>query len=144
MERGRQKKKVSSLETSVVRVGGENGELSKKMRKKLMEQWSPLVTQITPKSNGTIGVVGNSGAQKDKTLGMQEQLVDGKEDSTIWANAQRKLDLPVDLAPKWSTLFAINRMTAKGMNLNYVAPVVKNGENIIKLSKEEVNRATEE
>lgn len=30
------------------------------------------------------------------------------------------------------------------MNINYVAPIVKNGEKVIELSKEEVNRATEE
>ncbi|KAK6780807.1 hypothetical protein RDI58_022991 [Solanum bulbocastanum] len=45
---------------------------------------------------------------------------------------------------EWAALFDYNRISAKGMNLSYVAPVVKNGEKIIELNKEEIEIATEE
>ncbi|WMV54433.1 hypothetical protein MTR67_047818 [Solanum verrucosum] len=35
-------------------------------------------------------------------------------------------------------------MSAKGMSLNYVNPIMRNGEHVIELKKEEIEKATEE
>ncbi|XP_049399751.1 uncharacterized protein LOC125863797 [Solanum stenotomum] len=45
---------------------------------------------------------------------------------------------------KWANLFNSNRMSAKRMSLSYVNPVMKNGEKVIELKKEEIDKAIEE
>lgn len=59
-------------------------------------------------------------------------------------DAQRKLDMNTEPTKKWANFFDTNRLSAKGMNLSYVTPVMKNGEKVIKLKKEEIDKATEE
>ncbi|KAG5616167.1 hypothetical protein H5410_015991 [Solanum commersonii] len=65
----------------------------------------------------------------------------GEEPST---RVQRKLDLVEEPNKKWTTLFDNNRLSARGMNLSYVAPVEKNGEKVIELNKEQIQKATKE
>lgn len=56
-----------------------------------------------------------------------------------------KLDLPTEGAkPKWAILFNGNQLSARGVNLSYVAPTTKNGEKVVELNKDEVEKATEE
>ncbi|KAK4733577.1 hypothetical protein R3W88_007838 [Solanum pinnatisectum] len=45
---------------------------------------------------------------------------------------------------KWANFFNSKRMSAKGMSLNYVNPVMRNGEQVIELKKEEIDKATAE
>ncbi|KAF3670379.1 putative protein DOWNSTREAM OF FLC-like [Capsicum annuum] len=111
------------------------------MGKKLAEQWPPLAIEGTSKSNGAVTIATASGTQKIAKVETQSQTTDGRVEPV---DAQWKLDFPTEPSPKWLNLFASNHMAAKGMNLNYVVPIVKNGEKIIELSKKEVNRATEE
>ncbi|KAH0720348.1 hypothetical protein KY284_005378 [Solanum tuberosum] len=42
----------------------------------------------------------------------------------------------------WTNLFQSNKLAAKGMKLNFVAPVMQNGEKVVKLYKEEVDLET--
>ncbi|KAF3637456.1 putative protein DOWNSTREAM OF FLC-like [Capsicum annuum] len=79
---------------------------------------------------------------KDKTVEVQAQgEVEGEITKT--KTAQRKLDLE-EQPKKWTNFFDSNRLSANGVSLNYVAPVMKNGEKIIELNKEEIEKATEE
>ncbi|XP_075083460.1 uncharacterized protein LOC142167200 [Nicotiana tabacum] len=43
----------------------------------------------------------------------------------------------------WANLFEGNIMDAKGMNLTFIAPQIRNGVKIVQLEKEEVDRETE-
>uniref|UniRef100_M1BIT4 Endonuclease/exonuclease/phosphatase n=1 Tax=Solanum tuberosum TaxID=4113 RepID=M1BIT4_SOLTU len=56
---------------------------------------------------------------------------------------QRQIDLN-DEPKKWASFFNSNRMSAKGMGLNYINPIMRNGEQVIELKKEEIEKATEE
>lgn len=42
----------------------------------------------------------------------------------------------------WTTLFIGTKLAAKGLNLNYIAPVVKDGIKLVQLEKVEVDRET--
>ncbi|KAF3632591.1 hypothetical protein FXO37_27379 [Capsicum annuum] len=59
-------------------------------------------------------------------------------------HAQRKLDLDSEPTKKWVNFFGSNGMSAKEMSLNYVAPVMKNGEKVIELNKQEFDKDIEE
>ncbi|KAK4709754.1 hypothetical protein R3W88_004267 [Solanum pinnatisectum] len=57
--------------------------------------------------------------------------------------AHRQIDLN-DEPKKRASFFNSNRMSAKGMGLNYINPIMRNGEQVIELKKEEIEKATEE
>ncbi|KAH0665545.1 uncharacterized protein [Solanum tuberosum] len=50
----------------------------------------------------------------------------------------------IEPAKKWVNFFNSNRMSTKGMSLSYINPVIRNGEQVIELKKEEVDKATVE
>ncbi|KAG5632243.1 hypothetical protein H5410_003960 [Solanum commersonii] len=43
----------------------------------------------------------------------------------------------------WTNLFATNRLATKGMNLNYISPVIIDGEKVVKILEEDVARDNE-
>ncbi|KAK4727450.1 hypothetical protein R3W88_032367 [Solanum pinnatisectum] len=47
---------------------------------------------------------------------------------------------PVKSKGEWVNLFAGSKLAARGMNLQFIAPVVKGGEKIVELQKEEVDK----
>ncbi|KAK4706561.1 hypothetical protein R3W88_033881 [Solanum pinnatisectum] len=55
-----------------------------------------------------------------------------------------KLDMNAEPVKKWANYFNSKRISAKGMSLNYVNPVMRNGEQVIELKKEEIDKATAE
>lgn len=63
-----------------------------------------------------------------------------KKGATI-AGAQRRLNLnPPENNKEWKNLFYENSMAARGMNLNFVSPTMKNGKKIIELNKLEFEK----
>lgn len=111
---------------------------------KHMEQWPPLVKEVTPKTNGTIMATSNMGSNSNADLRCEIQHDSKEAEASTRDTAQRKLDMTPEPAKKWANFFDTNRLSAKGMSLNYVAPIMKNGEKVIELNKEEVDKATEE
>ncbi|KAH0685684.1 hypothetical protein KY290_017201 [Solanum tuberosum] len=54
-------------------------------------------------------------------------------------NAQRKLNHPEVIPEKpWANLFSTNRLAARGMNLNYIAPIIVEGEKVVEIMPEDV------
>lgn len=52
-------------------------------------------------------------------------------------------EIPSELEkPKWANLFKGNRLAAQGMTLQYVAPIVRDGETLVELCKTEVDMET--
>lgn len=60
-----------------------------------------------------------------------------EEEAPLEAQRDKTTDNPTGMK-EWKTIFAGNRMEARGMNLSFVAPIVKDGEKIIELNKEEI------
>lgn len=104
-----------------------------------MEQWPPL-KEVTPKSTGVVPLVMTIGP-KGPVASLTE--LDEMEEETS-KHAQRKLDLDSEPTKKWVNFFGSNGMSAKEMSLNYVAPVMKNGEKVIELNKQEFDKDIEE
>ncbi|KAK4718353.1 hypothetical protein R3W88_016691 [Solanum pinnatisectum] len=54
-------------------------------------------------------------------------------------NAQRKLNL-LEVTPEkpWANLFFTNRLAGRGMNLNYIAPIIVEGEKVVEIMPEDV------
>ncbi|KAH0730226.1 hypothetical protein KY285_001164 [Solanum tuberosum] len=93
------------------------------------EQWPELA-----KKNG-------SGAGKTQTpVGTNGTVTQAKPSVTT----QRKLELnEVTTMTPWANLFATNRLATKGMNLNYISPVIIDGEKVVKILEEDVARDNE-
>lgn len=54
-------------------------------------------------------------------------------------DAQRKLNMAAKKERKsWANLFTGNRFAAKGMDLEYIAPLIQDGVKVVQLQKEEV------
>ncbi|KAK4724060.1 hypothetical protein R3W88_026839 [Solanum pinnatisectum] len=62
--------------------------------------------------------------------------------SETGGDTQRKLDMNVEPTKKWVNFFNSNRMSIKGMSLSYVHPVMRSEEQVIKVRKEVVDKAT--
>ncbi|KAH0659286.1 hypothetical protein KY290_028847 [Solanum tuberosum] len=62
----------------------------------------------------------------------------GNLDKTV-GGAQRKLNLP-DVSPEkpWVNLFSTNRLAERGMNLNYIALIIVEGEKVVEILLEDV------
>lgn len=59
--------------------GGEIEEQCKQMEKEPMVQWSPLVMEVTPKSNGTITMATMTGTQMTTTMDILSRFIVGEE-----------------------------------------------------------------
>lgn len=59
--------------------------------------------------------------------------------------AQRKLDMQIqgNNDQKWKSIFAANKMASIGMNLQFIAHKIKNGDKVAMLCKEMKEEATE-
>ncbi|KAK6786258.1 hypothetical protein RDI58_014783 [Solanum bulbocastanum] len=54
-------------------------------------------------------------------------------------NTQRKLELNgEDVNKSWANLFATNRLATRGMNLNYIPPVIVDGKKVMEILPEDV------
>ncbi|KAG5570832.1 hypothetical protein H5410_060598 [Solanum commersonii] len=74
------------------------GEIPARKNKLPMEQWSPLAKE------------------ENENTGVMSKI------------AQRKLELKDEPKHRWKNFFDTNRLSAKGLGLNYVTPVMKNEE----------------
>ncbi|KAH0664989.1 hypothetical protein KY285_026195 [Solanum tuberosum] len=97
-----------------------------------MEQWPPLPTKKV-----TINTIGTT--QKEANGNKESQ---GEIRSSQGSGIEDLKE--VEPKKKWVNFFNSNRLSAKGMNLSYITPVMKNGEKVIELKKEEIDKATEE
>lgn len=57
---------------------------------------------------------------------------------------KKKLELSAEPKKTWANFFETNRLPAKGMGLSYLAPIIRNGEKVVELNKDVVNKAIEE
>lgn len=69
----------------------------------------------------------------------------GKNESKLEAD-KNKNEVPAVIKEtsqkNWANLFVRNKLASKGMDLNFIAPAIKNGEVIVELCKEEVEEQT--
>ncbi|TMW81652.1 hypothetical protein EJD97_008480 [Solanum chilense] len=97
-----------------------------------MEQWPSFLTrEKTPTIN-----VGSTNQSEGS-----EELLDELDKSETRGEAQRMLDMNAETGKKWANFLNSNRMSVKGMSLNYVNLVMRNGKQVIELKKEEVDKA---
>ncbi|KAF3618627.1 hypothetical protein FXO38_33338 [Capsicum annuum] len=97
--------------------------------------------ESTPKST-SIGPSMASTGPKEKTVEVQVHG-EAEEETTKKKISQKKPYL--EEQPKtWANILDSHRLSAKGMRLNSVAPVMKTGEKIIKLNKDGIEKAMEE
>ncbi|KAG5626988.1 hypothetical protein H5410_012206 [Solanum commersonii] len=97
-----------------------------------MEQWPPLPSMEMP--------------TKPIEATQLEQNGDTESQGEISSNqGNDKQDLKeVESGKKWVNFFNSSRLSAKGMSLSYITPAMKNGEKVIELQKDEIDKATEE
>ncbi|KAH0724790.1 hypothetical protein KY284_000655 [Solanum tuberosum] len=136
MARGRKKKEAPKLVVTPGRV--EHTDLGSKIQMEdrdgqdSMEQWPPLPTKEVTTN----------------TIGTTQKEANGDKESQGEIRSSQGSDIqdPKKAEPekKWVNLFNSNRLSAKGMNLSYITPIMKNGEKVIELKKEEIDKATEE
>lgn len=77
----------------------------------------------------------------EKTTG-KEKVSENRENSR-GANRNLVMHYLADKEKNWANIFSSNRLAAKGMSLKYVAPMIKEGEKIVQLRKEDVEKETE-
>ncbi|KAK6784497.1 hypothetical protein RDI58_017952 [Solanum bulbocastanum] len=97
-----------------------------------MEQWPPLPSKVVPVSFEEAQLEIIVGSSQAKTNKNQLGVTQG---NGIQGDAHRKLDMNVKPTKKWANFFNSNRLSAKGMSLSYVNPVMKNREKVIELEK---------
>ncbi|KAG5620014.1 hypothetical protein H5410_005232 [Solanum commersonii] len=146
MARGRKRKEVTKLVVTPTRKESVNLEYPQGMEvnqgSEPMEQWPPLPSrEVTPKTGGNKQPVVNLGSGKQE--GTSTSQPNEMQERVLRDDTQRQIDLN-DEPKKWASFFNSNRMSAKGMGLNYINPIMRNGEQVIELKKEEIEKSTEE
>ncbi|XP_019235091.1 PREDICTED: uncharacterized protein LOC109215473 [Nicotiana attenuata] len=71
-----------------------------------------------------------------------EKVIQRKEVLTMAAEAQISNKPAEEQKKEWVNLFAGNNLASRGMSLKFIAPIVKNGEKIIELDTNEIDRET--
>lgn len=80
---------------------------------------------------------------REAPLKVADQLGVSKPITMQEVQIHKKLDMDQQKNKKeWVNLFADNNLTTKDMNLKYVAPTLKEGEKIIELDSEKIDRET--
>ncbi|KAH0655728.1 hypothetical protein KY285_030610 [Solanum tuberosum] len=103
-----------------------------------MEQWPPLPSKVvTPVSFG--GAQPEISVRSSQAETNRNQL-GGTQGNDIQGDAQRKLDMNAEPTKKWENFFNSNRLSAKGMSLSYVNPVMKNREKVTKLKTKMIEK----
>ncbi|KAK4731697.1 hypothetical protein R3W88_024685 [Solanum pinnatisectum] len=105
---------------------------------------------VTPTRMESANLGYPQGMEPEVNLGSRNQVGTSKiqpteiQRSVLRDDTQRKLELNDGPNKKWANFFNSNRMSAKGICLNFVNPIMQNGEWVIELKKEEIEKATEE
>ncbi|XP_009767593.1 uncharacterized protein [Nicotiana sylvestris] len=79
----------------------------------------------------------NTSSKKDDGTHAEEIHIE-KQPITIEANAEK-----VNKGKSWANLVVGNTFAARGMRLSFVAPVIQNGEKIVELQNEEIEKEAE-
>lgn len=173
MARGRQKKVVNKIELSNVKLAKANrrvyqeDELEKTTAEieqnetsladlvstKAVELARAVVMITPPNSNSTrdgkqisaprMVDIQKSAAQK---VNFEEKAANASSNQPIeHGGAQRQLDLvqASNEGKSWANLFTGNTLASKGMKLQFIAPIIKDGVKTVQLDKVEVERETE-
>ncbi|KAG5599914.1 hypothetical protein H5410_031284 [Solanum commersonii] len=63
----------------------------------------------------------------------------GLQQNLLGSNGTKKLEFSGEEVKKpWADLFATNRLATRGMNLNYIPPVIVDGEKVVEILPEDV------
>lgn len=102
-----------------------------KMGKQAMEQWPPRPsTKVTPNTNGIVQQAIKLGTKSYSGTSMNQPMELGEKESVMRGAIQRKLGMTTEPTKKWGNFFD-TCLSAKGMSLSYVTPVMKNEEKVI-------------